>query len=112
MPTGNAVLSFAGTGPDLPAVLASKKITFSGSEKISTAVFYDREVPGRLRGVKGRHDALNRGLCGDGASAGFPIGTTVTVTGLPGRMTIHMFKRYLQGFQLANETNSVMLAPR
>jgi len=67
----------------------------------------------RLRGVKGRVDALNRGLLGCGPSGGFPPGRTVTVVGFPGKkMTVEGFMPYLRGFQLAlDETKSVMQSP-
>lgn len=113
-PTGKALLTFS--APDLipDALRAAKKITFTGCEKINASVTVEaRYLKQRFRGVKGRADALNRGLLGSGPSAGFPPGKTVTVNGFPGRMTVKSFVPFIQGFQLANdETNSVIQVPR
>jgi hypothetical protein len=55
---------------------------------------------------------LNRGLLGSGPSAGFPIGKTVTITGIRGKATVQNIKHLVEGFQLADdETNSVLQAP-
>ena len=113
LPTGRAILTFA--TPDLirDALRATKKITFTGCEEINASIAVDPHLSEqRHRGVKGRVDALNRGLLGFGPSAGFPPGKTVTLTGFPGKMTILNFMPYVEGFQLAHEINSVMLVPK
>jgi hypothetical protein len=92
---------------------AAKKITL-GREEITASITVDPQLSTgqRVRGVKGRADALNRGLLGNGPSAGFPSGTTVTVVGLPGKTTVENFMKLLRGFQLALDgTKSVILVP-
>lgn len=95
------------------ALNAAKKITFTGREEISASLTIDsRFLPHRSRGVQGRADALNRGLLGSGPSAGFPSGKTVTITGVPGRVTLYTFRSLVQGFHLADdEINCVLQAP-
>lgn len=87
------------------ALQAARKITFTGREKIIASITLDPQLSTgqRLRGVRGRVDALNRGLHGSGPSAGFPPGRSVTVVGLPGKATVHDFMPYAQGFQLAHD---------
>lgn len=102
--------------PDLlrNALPAAKKITFTGREEIFASITVDPllSTGQRLRGVKGRTDALNRGLLGCGPSGGFPAGRTVTVVGFPGKMSLQNFMRYVQGFQLASdEAKSVVQSP-
>ena len=113
-PSGSGILTLS--TPDLvrDTLRAAKKITFTGCEEITATLSTDPKFSReRFRGVKGRADALNRGLRGFGPSAGFPNGRTVTVTGFPGKnMTVEKFIPYVRGFQLANdETNSVLHAP-
>lgn len=113
-PTGQGVLTFS--TPDLMqnSLPAAKKITFTGREEIFASITVDPFLTAgqRLRGVKGRTDASNRGLLGNGPSAGFPPGKTVTVVGFPGKMTLKQFMPHVNGFQLAlDETKSVMQAP-
>lgn len=95
------------------ALRAAKDITFTGSEEITASLTTDpRFLRQRSRGVKGRADALNRGLLGSGPSAGFPSGRTVTITGVPGKVTAQNIRLLVEGFQLAdNEMNSVLQVP-
>lgn len=94
---------------------AAKEITFTGSEKITAVITSDPAIRTRqrLRGIKGRADALNRGLLGFGPSAGgFPAGKTVTVVGFPGKSPIEKVLHYVRGFRLAgDEQNSVIQVP-
>ena len=115
VPTGQALLTLAGAEYTREVVRVAKDITFTGGEKISaspnvSATVYS-QAWNRGRGVKGRADALNRGHLGTGPSAGFPPRKTVTITGVPGRMTIENFIPLVDGFKLADEENSVMRAP-
>ena len=115
-PSGQGILAFSAPDYMRLALQETKKITFTGSEKITSSVTTDplRINMRRLRGAKGRVEALNRGLLGMGASAGFPAGKTVTVVGFPGKWTVDTFMPYLQGFQLARnqaETDSVLQVP-
>lgn len=112
-PTGQAVLTLTTADLVREALRAARKITFTGREEIGAFVTVDPQfTPQRQRGVKGRVDALNRGLLGSGPSAGFPARRTVTVTGFPGKMLLENFMPYVEGFQLANDRKaSVMQAP-
>jgi len=112
-PTGQAVLTMAVPDFAQDALRAAKKITFTGREEIGASLTTDpRFLRHRSRGAQGRADALNRGLLGSGPSAGFPGGKTVTITGVPGRVTVDAFRPLVQGFQLADdEINSVLQAP-
>ncbi|KAF8803490.1 hypothetical protein BYT27DRAFT_6726275 [Phlegmacium glaucopus] len=112
-PTGEALLTMAVPDYAQDALRAANKITFTGSEEISASLTIDsRFSRQRSRGVQGRADALNRGLLGSGPSAGFPSRKTVTVSGVPGRATVHNIRQLVQEFQLADdETNSVLQAP-
>ena len=96
------------------ALRLAKKITFMGCEEIYASTTTDIQFSWekRFRGVKGRADALNRGLLGSGPSAGFPPGRTVSIVGIPGRATVQSFRPLVEGFQLADdEENSVMQVP-
>ena len=96
------------------ALEAAKKITFTGREEIGASITVDPALSTgqRRRGVKGRTDALNRGLLGSGTSAGFPAGRTVTVLGFPGTWTVRNFMPYVKGFELAlDPENSVVQCP-
>ena len=112
-PTGQAVLTLAVPDFAQDAVRSAKNITFTGFEKISASLTTNpRFLRQRSRGVQGRADALNRGLLGSGPSAGFQSGRTVTITGVPGRVSINLIRQLIKGFQLANdEMNSVLQAP-
>lgn len=112
-PTGQAILTFTTADLVREALRTAKKITFTGREEIGASMTVDPQFSAqRQRGVKGRIDALNRGLLGSGPSAGFPTGRTVTLTGFPGKMTLPNFIPYVEGFQLANDrTTSVIQAP-
>ncbi|KIM87022.1 hypothetical protein PILCRDRAFT_64078, partial [Piloderma croceum F 1598] len=56
----------------------------------------------RTRGAKGRVDAADRGLFGDGPRGGVPIeGKSVVLWGLPGRLTAEGLKGLLRNFKLA-----------
>lgn len=98
------------------AFQAAKEITFTGSEKITAEVASNPTTihRQRLRGIKGRAEALKRGLLGHGPNAGgFPAGKTVTIVGFPGKFPIeNLLLNYLRGFQLASdELNSVIQVP-
>lgn len=95
------------------ALRAAKNLTFTGCEEISASLTVEaRFFRQRSRGVQGRADALNRGLLGSGPSAGFPSGRTVTITGVPGKVTAVKIRQLVQGFHLADdEMNSVLQAP-
>jgi len=112
-PTGQAVLTVAVPDYTRDALRAAKNITFTGCEEINASLTIDsRFFRQRSRGVQGRADALNRGLLGSGASAGFPSGRTVTISGVPGKVTVKNIRQLVQEFQLADdETNSVLQAP-
>jgi hypothetical protein len=113
-PTGQGVLTFSAPDNLHDSLEAAKKITL-GREEIIASITVDPflSTGQRFRGVKGRADALNRGLLGNGPSAGFPAGRTVTVVGFPGKTNVESFmSSYLRGFQLAlDETKSVILVP-
>jgi len=112
-PTGQAVLTMAVPDYTRDALRAAKNITFTGHEEISASLTTDpRFFRQRSRGVQGRADALNRGLLGSGPSAGFPSGRTVTISGVPGKVTVQNMRQLVEGFQLADdEMNSVLQAP-
>jgi hypothetical protein len=112
-PTGQAVLTLAVPDHARDALRSAKNITFTGFEEISASLTTDsRFLRQRFRGVQGRADALNRGLLGSGPSAGFQSGKTVTITGIPGKVSVQYIRQLLKGFQLADdEMNSVLQVP-
>ena len=112
-PTGQAVLTMALPDYARDALRAAKNITFTGREEIRASLTIDsRFFRKRSRGVQGRADALNRGLLGSGPSAGFPNGRTVTISGVPGRVTVENIRQLVREFKLADdEINSVLQAP-
>lgn len=112
-PSGQALLTLAAPDFTRDALRLAKKITFMGCEEIYASATTDTQFSWeRLRGTKGRADALNRGLLGSGPSAGFPAGRTVSLVGIPGRVTVQSFRPLVEGFQLADdEENSVLQVP-
>lgn len=112
LPLGQALLTLSDPEFTRDAVRAAQNITFTGCEEIRASATADQYSGQRYRGIKGRADALKRGLLGSGPSAGFPAGRTVTITGIPGRVSIQNFRLLVQGFQLADdEENCVLQVP-
>jgi hypothetical protein len=70
---------------------------------LDVAITWPLEDPSRTRGIKGRQEAIDRGILdGNGADAGVSErGKNVVVWGLPGKLTTDQLGEYLKNYRLA-----------
>jgi hypothetical protein len=108
-PTGNALLSFSVPQAVAQAMDEVEKITFTGCDKIECSIYTNPLYEQRIRGAKGRADAVRRGFDGSGPSALFPPGKTVTVNGLRGKTPLPKFLEMIRGFQLEDDQETSVL---
>lgn len=109
MPTGSAWLTLNNTEHVRQAVrnlngtmIAGHTIIANPAEDPLDGVLYHR-----ARGLKGRQEAENRGLTGDGPSGGLTqSGKNVVLYGLPGRMSGEAVGYYLKGYKIAGATKT------
>jgi hypothetical protein len=108
-PTRRALLSFSARDAVLDAIADAKKITFTGCDKIECNLYTNSQYEQRIRGAKGRADAVRRGFDGTGPSALFPPGKTVIVSGLRGKTPDYKFHEMIRGFQLEDDRETSVL---
>jgi len=101
-PTGRAFLTL--TQPSvLPKVLAAlQQLRFFGHPLVPRTTFPPSEPSTRSRGLKGREEASERSIVsGSGSQGGITDGgRSVVLSGLPGKITTDVVRRYLKNYKL------------
>jgi len=102
LPTGGAYLKLATSDPLNFNLTALRNASISSLPITSASSPPPTLFTTRARGTKGRMDAAERGLFGDGPRGGLlSEGKNVVLWGLPGRLTPEGLKGLLRNFKLA-----------
>lgn len=103
-PTGSAWVYLTNSAFSRPAIQSINGSVLAGHEVSAHQAEDDTEdLPLRIRGVKGRAEAADRGIItGNGPSGGLLGGSSnVVLYGLPGKMSTEATGYYLKSFKLA-----------